>query len=110
MLRARPALRMAWLKDDPISPSPIRATRSKTSRDMGAPQELLQGCKHTPIIVLGTDRHAQRARESIGGNAAQDDAARFQKLVGRAGAAGGFARKVDEQEVADAGRYLKSEL
>src|SRR5271167_919778 len=99
MLRTTFWARAARAIEEPISPTPMSARRSNSGSAMGrgrrSSQELRQRRDHEAIGLLGADAHAQRIRQAISADLAQDQAAGGEELVrlgrGRAG-----VRKVDE--------------
>src|SRR5580700_8853076 len=103
--------RAARAIEEPIRPVPISARRPNSGSAMARSRhELCQGGDHQPVRLLGADAHAQRMRQAIGADLAQDETARGQHPVGIRGRAAIGLTEMDEDEIRGARRHLKAEL
>src|SRR5690242_13827134 len=80
------------------------------ARSRRAPDEFGQRLEGEAVRLLGADAHAQRVRQPVAGDLAQDQPARSEELVRVLRGPALLGRKVDEHEVGGARRDLEAEL
>src|SRR5216684_3429578 len=112
--RTAPSARAARAIEEPISPTPISASRSKiTGAFLGTGRltghELAECGDGEPVRFLGADAHAERIRQVIGTGLPQHEAALHQEAVGISRRPSALLREMDEDEIGDARRHLKPE-
>ena len=74
----------------------------------GSPRrELAQGVNHRPVLVLGADGDAERLRQAVTADGADDDALGVEIVVGPGGLLG--ILEADQHEVAGGGEDLEAE-
>ena len=119
----------AWRPSARSRRSCARRLRARRARDRGAdqadadqreaveqgrfghaafPHELGERRDHEPVRLLGADGHAQRVRQLVGADLAQDQAARGEEGVGLLGGAALGLGKMDQHEIGDARRDLQA--
>src|SRR5450755_1607624 len=102
--RTAPCARAARAIEEPISPTPISASRSKITGDLSgtgrlAGHELAECRDHEPIRLLGADAHAERIRQMIGAGLPQHEAALHQEAICVLRRPSALLREVDEDEI-----------
>src|SRR6478735_9396573 len=90
MVRAMPPFAFAARAIElPISPTPIRQSRSKRNSAIRAAQEGAQRLEHHGAFLGIADGDAEALRQAIGAHGADDQPARLQRRIRRLGALGG---------------------
>src|SRR5690606_21197124 len=109
MRRARPPRRNAPANEEPISPTPINASRATRGSAIAPLQKLFERRDHRSVLVLQADGEAQEIAHAVGGDGPRQNAAGLQKGEGLLRAPGAFGGKAGGDEVADAGQDLEAE-
>src|SRR5215218_1484583 len=117
MERARLRCLAARAIDEPIRPRPTRATRSKSGVSREEPRrsgifpahEITQSRHHETIRLLVAHGQAQRVRQAVSIDPAQDEPAAGEEGIGVLRGQALFLREVDQQEIADARRDLQAQ-
>src|SRR3984893_8304159 len=112
--RTAPSARAARAFEEPISPTPISARRSKiTGTFLGTGRltghELAECGNHELVRLFGTDAHAERIRQVVSAGLPQYEAALHQECVGIFRRSSAPLREMDEDEIGNARRHLKPE-
>src|SRR5208282_5198746 len=115
LARTAPCARAARAIEEPMRPTPISASRLKIGAGFVTAsrrfcQKFLERRDDETVCFFGADAHAQRVRQLIGADRAQDEAARHEEGVRILGGAARRLRKVDQHKIGDAGRHLQPEL
>ena len=102
--RARRALRARGARDRAADQADADQRQAVEERLLqlghaGLPQELGERLDHEPVGLLAADRHAQRVRQLVGADLAQDEAALRQEGVGLGGGAALGVGEMDQHEV-----------
>ena len=75
-----------------------------------SPQKLVQRRDHQPVGFLGADGHAQRIRQAVAGDAAQDEAALRSGTRRHRRRSCPWPREMDQHEIRHARRHLSPSL
>src|SRR5208282_2365600 len=113
--RTTPCARAARAIEEPIKPTPIKARRLNSGADFVTAscrfrQELSERGDDEVVRLLLADAHAQRVRQLVGAELAQDEPARGEEGVCVLGGASLAIGEMDQQKIGDARRYLEAEF
>src|ERR1700689_5303567 len=109
--RTAPCARAARAIEEPIRPTPIKASRLKSvavllTASRRLCQKFLERRDDEPVGLFGADRHAQRVRQFVRRRPTQDQAAGGEESVRVFGGAVLGFRKMDEHKIGHARRQL----
>src|SRR5262249_22135765 len=113
--RTTPCARAARAIEEPMRPTPTKATRPNSGAGLVTAsrrlrQEILERGHDQAVRLLSADAHAQRVRQLVGADLAQDQSARSEERVRLLGGAALRVWEVDQHKIGDARRHLEPEL